>query len=134
MNLGKSAKDEESTPMSDGELAASLLDDVIGTRGVREPVKSMLERAYSLLARENGAWTRRRVRAVFNKEANRIDHREIVEMRRVVEARKRHAEYRRETAALAAMALIQPETRDRDLAAGARGRVGGMDLPGTEGR
>lgn len=107
--------------MSDGELAASLLDEVIGTRGVREPVKAMLERAYSMLAQKNRAWTRRRVRAVFNREANRIDHREIVEMREVIEARRRHAEYREKTAEIAALALVSAEARHRDLASRARG-------------
>lgn len=89
----------------DVDLAAHMMDEVIGHRGIREPVKSMLERAYSKLRNENSAWTRRRVRAVFNKEANRIDYREIREMGAVIEARKRHAEYREETTRLVAMAL-----------------------------
>lgn len=102
--------------MDDGALAAGLMDQVIGGRGVREPVKSMLERAYSLLSRVNSAWTRRRVRAVFNREANRIEHREIAEMRAVVEARKRHAAYREETTNLASLALVRAKTRHSDLA------------------
>lgn len=111
MNLGKSptALDfspttEEAKPMDDTDVAASLLDDVIGTRGVREPVKAMLERAYSELSKRSSEWTRRRVRAVFHKEANRIEHREIEDMKAVIQARKRHAEYRQETADLVAMA------------------------------
>ena len=119
--------------MPDGELAASLMDEVIGSRGVREPVKSMLERAYSALVVVNKAWTRRRVRAVWNKEAQRIDHREIAEMRGVVEARKRHAAYREETARLAAMAVVRATAPHSDLAAGQGSRLGGMGLPGNEG-
>src|SRR5689334_4567967 len=107
MNLGRSPESLDFSPkpdvektMSDTDLAANLLDEVIGTRGVREPVKSMLERAYSDLSKRSSEWTRRRVRAVFNKEANRIENREIEDMRAVIEARKRHAEYRQETADL----------------------------------
>lgn len=116
MDVEISAKDTDSSAMPDGELAASLMDEVIGSRGVRENVSTMLERAYSELRKKNTAWTRRRVRAVWNKEANRIDHREIVEMRDVVEARKRHAAYREETARIAEMALIRTASPDRDLA------------------
>lgn len=118
MDVEKSAKDTDSTAMSDIHLAANLMDQVIGSRGVREPVKSMLERAYSLLARHNRAWTRRRVRAVFNKEANRIDHREIEEMRAVIEARKSHAAYREETARLASVAVVRATARHGGMAAG----------------
>lgn len=92
------------------------MDEVIGSRGVREPVKSMLERAYSALSKRNKAWTRRRVRAVFNKEANRIDYREILEMRDVIQARKSHADYRQETARLAALAVVRTTPRDGDMA------------------
>jgi len=106
-NVDFSAK--ENQPMSDVDMAASLLDDVIGARGVREPVKSMLERAYALLSRRNSAWTRRRVRAVFNKEASRIEYREIEDMRAILEARKKHAAYREETARLAQVALIRAQ-------------------------
>jgi len=102
--------------MPDPDLAATLMDDVIGIRGVREPVKAMLERAYSDLSKRNRAWTRRRVRAVFNKEANRIEHREIEEMRAAIQARKQHAAYREETARLAAMAVLRSTPPDRDLA------------------
>lgn len=98
--------------VSDVHLAANLLDEVIGTRGVREPIKSMLDRAYNELSKRNSAWTRRRVRAVFHKEASRIDHREIREMEAVIEARKQHAAYREETAALVAMALNRASHSD----------------------
>lgn len=133
MSLENSAKDAESSAMADGELAATLMDEVIGSRGVREPVKGMLERAYAALVKQNRAWTRRRVRAVFNKEANRIDHREIVEMRAVIEARNRHAEYRKETAEIAAMALVRAQARDSDLAAGVRGGPRRVDLSRDQG-
>lgn len=129
-NVDFSAKGE---PMSDTETASQLMEEVIGFRGVREPVKSMLERAYSELSKRNQEWTRRRVRAVFNKEANRIEHREISEMQAVIEARKRHAAYREETARIVSMAL------DRTAAGAGRGcaeRRGGdrrMDRSRIEG-
>jgi hypothetical protein len=102
----------------DPELAANLLEEVIGFRGVREPIKSMLERAYTLLHKQSDEWTRRRVRAVFNKEANRIDYREIEEMRAVIQARKEHAEYRKETARIASMAVVRNAPEDSGVAAG----------------
>lgn len=111
-----SPKNSDNSPMSDTEYAASLLDEVIGTRGVREPIKSMLERAYTSLSARNKAWTRRRVPAVFHKEANRIDHREIAEMRAVIEARKAHAAYREETARIASMAVVRKTPSHSDLA------------------
>lgn len=63
----------------------------------------------------------------------RIDHREIVDMRSVIEARKRHAEYRKETARLAALALVREPEAIGSVASGQGGRMGGMGLPGTEG-
>lgn len=119
--------------MADAELAANLLDQVIGERGIREPVKSMLERAYLALRRRNEAWTRRRVRAVFNKEANRIEHREIEEMRAVIEARKHHAAYREETARLTALAVARAKASSRGEGEGAGGRAGGVDRTRTDG-
>lgn len=99
--------------MSDVDLAANLLDGVIGHRGVREPVKSMLDRAYRALSKHNADWTRRRVRSIFNKEATRIDHHEIEEMRAVIRARETHAAFKSETARIAAMAVNSAPTEDR---------------------
>jgi len=92
--------------MSDAELAANLLDNIIGYRGVREPIKCMLERAYRSLSKTSKEWTRRRVRSIFNREARRIDHREIEEMRAVLRAREDHAEYKNETARISSMAVL----------------------------
>lgn len=129
-SLEISAKGE---PMVDAELAADLLDKVIGERGVREPVKAMLERAYSALRRRNDAWTRRRVRAVFNREANRIEYREIEDMRAIIQARKQHAAYREETARLTALAVARAKASTRGRGEGAGGRTGGVDSSGIEG-
>lgn len=127
-----SPKNSDISPMSDTEYAASLLDEVIGARGVREPIKSMLERAYTSLSARNKAWTRRRVRAVFHKEANRIDHREIAEMRAVIEARKAHAAYREETARVVAMAADKKAPGSGWDGSERRGFNGGVDRSRTE--
>lgn len=108
-----SPKFSEGPAMSDADLAADLLDNVIGNRGVREPVKSMLDRAYRALSKRNSEWTRRRVRSIFNKETTRIDHREIEEMRAVVRERETHAAFKTETARIAAMAVNRSPIEDR---------------------
>lgn len=92
--------------MSDVDKAAHLLDEVIGYRGVREPVKAMLERAYSKLRTQSKEWTRRRVRSIFNKEAKRIDNFEMEQMRAVISARNAHAKYKDETSRIASMGVI----------------------------
>lgn len=107
MDADKSPTRLEISPMTDASLAADLLDEIIGSRGLREPVKSMLERAYVALARQNRRWTRRRVRAVFHGEAAVIHHREIAEMQSIIEARKEHAAYRQETARLAQVGVVR---------------------------
>lgn len=107
--------------VSDVHFAAELMDGVIGHRGIREPIKAMLERAYRELSKKNDKWTRRRVRAVWNKEAQRIEHREVVEMKAVIEARKHHAAYREETSRRVAMALGRAADRHRGEGAELRG-------------
>lgn len=137
MNVEKRAKSLEisakGSAMADADLAASLMDEVIGERGIREPVKSMLERAYSAIRRRNQMWTRRRVRAVFNREANRIEHREIEDMRAIIQAREQHAAYREETARLTALVVARAKASARGKGTRAGGRTGGMDSSGTEG-
>ncbi|MHC3940199.1 hypothetical protein ACI0FR_01509 [Paenochrobactrum sp. BZR 201-1] len=91
--------------MCDADLAADLLDELIGQRGLREPIKSMLDRAYDKLSRKSSKWTRRRVRAIFNKEANRIENREITDLEALIIERERHAAYKAETARMAQMAI-----------------------------
>ncbi|WP_374844489.1 hypothetical protein [Paenochrobactrum glaciei] len=108
-NVDFSAKEPT---MTDVDMAASLLDEIIGQRGVRETIKSMLERAYSELSKRNGAWTRRRVRAVFNKEASRIENREIEEMKAILDGRREQAAYRAETARIAALAVVRAKAQD----------------------
>lgn len=138
MNVEKSAKD---VAMSDVALAADRIRQVAGMRGSDEPVKVLLERAYQTLARINPEWSRRRVRALWRREAARIDYREIAEMERAIsEARKRHAAYEEQTAQIRAYTarLLAPlEPQDPDFY---RGQVEGvgefvrvLDMPGDAG-
>lgn len=117
----RSSDSPKEVDVSDVHFAADLMDGVIGQRGIREPIKAMLERAYRELSKKNDKWTRRRVRAVWNKEAQRIEHREVVEMKAVIEARKRHAAYREETAHRVAMALGRAADRHSGEGAELRG-------------
>lgn len=102
--------------MSDAELAADLLDELIGYRGVREPIKAMLDRAYDKLSKKSSKWTRRRVRAIFNKEANRIENREISDLEMLIAERERHAAYKAETAHIAQMAIAAQTNASRRYA------------------
>lgn len=72
------------------------------------------------------------MRAVFHKEANRIDHREIAEMRAVIEARKSHAAYREETTRLVAMALDREADRAGWDGSERRGVNSRVDRPRAE--
>jgi hypothetical protein len=92
--------------MNADALAPQLIRQCAGPRGYDEPVKVLWERAFNALHRVNDRWTRRRVRAVWQGEARRIEWDEMLEMARVAElqnARKQHAEYLAETARLAAL-------------------------------
>jgi hypothetical protein len=85
--------------MSDVALAADLIRQVAGPRGCDEPVKTLWERAYSHLSRANGDWTRRRVRALWEREAARIEYREIKEMAAAIAAQEALRDARAEHAA-----------------------------------
>lgn len=87
-------------------LAPQLIRRCAGERGHDEPLKVLWERAFDALHAVNDRWTRRRVRAVWQGEARRIEWDEMLEMAKVAElqkARKRHAQFIDETARLAAL-------------------------------
>lgn len=120
------------TEMSD-TVASDLLDDVIGQRGIREPVKSMLERAFRDLSKINPKWTRRRVRSIWDGEAARIEYREVAEMRAILNAREAHAKYQAETARMASFYLHHSTSgvgREDTIPSGL---AGGMDCAGNQG-
>lgn len=124
-------KSSRSLAVSDVALAADRIRLVAGKRGVDDPVKVLWERAYRALAKQNDKWTRRRVRALWNREAARIEHREMVEMDAVLLCRTRraHAEFKAETERLAAVYLIQEADRDDDKTKARGGSAGELALP-----
>jgi len=125
MNVEKRAKRVES--MSDTALGAMRIREVAGPRDIDDPVKVLWDRAYRLLASQNEAWTRRRVRAIWNKEAARIEHREIAEMEAILAARIAHAEFNAETERMAAAYLRQDADFYSDQVQARRIAAGGMD-------
>ncbi len=133
MNVGKSAT---GLAMTDAAIGADLIRQVAGPRGSDERVKNLLDRAYRALARANPKWTRRRVRALWNREVARVEHQEIAEMQAILalrRARKDHAEFKAETDRLAAAFAVQDEDFYRDQIEALRGILGGMGLPGNRG-
>lgn len=105
-------KSSRSVAVSDVALAADRIRLVAGPRGMEDSIKVLWERAFRLLASRNPKWTRRRVRAIWNGEAARIDHREIAEMEAVIalkDARRQHAAFVAETARMATFLATQDE-------------------------
>lgn len=133
-SLEKSAKDvdEMSATARDISRASELMERVAGQRGIREPLKLLLERTYRDLHRRNREWTRRRVRAIFNKEAKRIDAFEIEDLDALARAREEHAAYKAETTRIAALATGQDASIDRGKTEGLDGGGGGMDSTRTD--
>lgn len=87
-------------------IAPRLIRQCAGDRGYDEPAKVLWERAFQALHKVNDKWTRRRVRALWQGEAKRIEWDEVLEMAEVAElqkARKQHAEFLEETARVAAL-------------------------------
>ena len=136
MNVEKQTKGAE---MSDVALAADLIRDVAGERGHSEPVKVLLERAYERLSKHSAQWTRRRVRALWAREAARIEHREIREMaaaiaeqERLRDAREEHRRYVARLARMEALLVTTDEAFHSPEIGAVRGAMGGVDRPGTE--
>ena len=129
--MEKQTRDAE---MSDVTLAANLIRDVAGPRGHDEPIKVLWDRAYERLSRHSAQWTRRRVRALWAREAARVEHREIREMaeaireqERLRDARKEHAEYLDRIARLETLLLTTDEDFGSHEIAALRGPARGMD-------
>lgn len=100
--------------MTDVAIAADLIREVAGPRGPDEPVKSLWFKAHRKLVAINSAWTERRVRAFWHREAMCVRHREIREMRQAIadrqaidEARLEHRDFCAETERLAALLQTQ---------------------------
>lgn len=136
MNLDKSPTGVD---MTDGAVASELIRQVAGPSW-GDSKKVLLERAYAALSRINDRWTRRRVRALWDGEAARVELREVREMiraardrERLEEARREHKRYIEETARLATLLERQDADFHGPSIAALRRVPGGVDSSGTEG-
>lgn len=130
--------------MSDLDTAVYLIDETfVGLSG--RDVKEALGAAFTALERHekklppvvlqsrNRRWTERRVRALWNREARRVDHYEIQDLTAVaveearLERQRLKARQGRIDALLAA-AETRGDSEDRDAEGG---RIRGMDMPGV---
>lgn len=118
-----SPKNMEDQRMSDLAMARSYVDDI----GGNEPVKRKLWKAHDLLTEmfphseeQRWQWTLRRLRAFWNLEAARVEHREMIELHLAAEravaerasleqARKEHAAFIEKTASIRAFLERQDE-------------------------
>lgn len=139
MKLGKSAR---GVAMSDVALAAARMRELVSPAEPGEKVKVLLDRAYRSLSRAfpGSDWSPRRVRALWNREAARVDYREIAEIEALIaEARKRHAAYIEHTAEIRSFAedlasrleRQDPDFHGRDIE-GLRSVASGMDRAGDQ--
>lgn len=128
--------------VTDLDRAVYLIDETfIGTSG--RDVKEALAAAFSALSRHEGRlpkaalqarqrrWTPRRVRALWNREARRVDHYEIEDLTAVAveEARRERQHIKTREERLAAfIASFDPSEMGQEQAEEG-GRIRGMDLP-----
>lgn len=129
--------------MTDAHYAAELIQDTYPIRAGRN-AKAAIGEAFNALKRRerqlpsevlrerSRQWTERRVRALWNREARRVDHYEIQDLTAIAveEARRerQHLKAREErlTAILAAAEAGEHGDESRQYG----GSVRGMDLPG----
>jgi hypothetical protein len=130
--------------MSDLTYAQELLQEAFPIRAGRN-IKAAIGEAFAALSqRENGLpgemfadrerrrWTERRVRAIWQREARRIDHYEIEDLTAIaaVQEAKRELERSKARQRRLATLLADPMAHSgRELADLVRQRVGGMDRP-----
>jgi len=128
--------------MSDLDTAVYLIDETfVGLSG--RDVKEALGAAFTALERHesklppsvlqsrNRRWTERRVRALWNREARRVDHYEIQDLTAVAveEARLERQRLKARQGRIDAL-LAAAETRgDSEDSDAEGGRLRGMDLP-----
>lgn len=143
-NVGLSPKDQPE--MTDADTAVRLIDETfLGASGrdVKEALGAAfkaLQRRERLLPRDvledrQRAWTERRVRALWNKEARRVDHYEIQDLTAIAveEARIERQRIRARDLRLAAFLAAQETSSDGpDSEPQGRG-ISGLDLPGVGG-
>ena len=143
-NVGSSPKDQPE--MTDADTAIQLIDETfIGASG--RDVRQALGAAFDALKRHERQlpkevladrqrqWTERRVRALWNREAKRVDHYEIQDLTAIAveEARIERQRLKAREERLAAFLAAHQEGRNgRNGEQEGRG-AGGLDLPGNGG-
>lgn len=65
---------------SDGMIAATIMAEIMGTFPATMRRGAVLEEIYQLLSESSDAWSRRRVRAIWENRARRVDLFEIVDL------------------------------------------------------
>lgn len=126
--------------MSDVALAHNLVAEIAGHcwRGKGD----MLDRVHASVSKHYPTWTRRRVRALWHKEAAGVRYHEMCELAEVArleretramldEARRSHAEFIERTARLATALAAQDEDFHRSQIGALGSVVGGMDMSGA---
>ncbi len=113
--------------MSDVAMARDYVDEIGGDGQVQEKINRafrLLEKLFPHKGRPKDQWTERRVKSFWNQEAASVQFREMIELHRAAEvalqerklAREKHAEYRKETARLAAVVIDRAQRRSRAVA------------------
>lgn len=144
-SLDQSTK-AEGIVIDDGIYAQELLQEAFPVRAGRN-VKAAIGEAFEALQRRERSlpraimqgrersWTERRVKAIWGREARRIDHYEIQDLTAVAveEARRELQRSKARQERLAALLADPASYRGSQLAHLVRERVGGMDRPGNSG-
>jgi hypothetical protein len=134
----------EAIVIDDGIYAQELLQESFPVRAGRN-VKAAIGEAFEALKRRERAlpktiiqgrersWTERRVKAIWGREARRIDHYEIQDLTAVAveEARRELQRSKARQERLAALLADPVSYRGSQLAHLVRERVGGVDRAGT---
>lgn len=132
--------------MTDSVFAQDMIREAFPVTGGRN-IKSAIGEAFTALRRRERAlprhviserprqWTERRVKALWHREARRVDHYEIQDLTAIaVEEAKRELERSKARQARLSALLSDPMAyRGGELADRVRERVGGMDRAGTGG-
>lgn len=130
--------------MTDTHYAAELIQDTYPI-GAGRNAKAAIGEAYAALKRRERQlptdvlrerprqWTERRVRALWNREARRIDHYEIQDLTAVAveEARRERQRLKAREERLAAILAAAQEGEDGDRSGAESRPVRGMDMSGV---
>lgn len=131
--------------MADGYVARQLIETGFPVRPGRN-LKAALSDCYAALSKREGrlpkdvlqergrSWTRRRVEAIWGREARRIDHYEIQDLTAVAveEARHERQRLRARDERLAALISAHRQGAGEQVDHGEGGLAGGLDHAGIE--